>query len=214
MPPDENTPNEPNNDPGTVLAGDPQNPEPGPNPAEGGDPEPGKTDEGSQGNADEGGTEGAPETYADFSMPEGMEVDAALLELATPVFKELNLTQEQAQKLVDLEAQKVQASQQAQVDSFIQLKQDWLTTAQNDKEIGGDKFDATVADAKLFLDKYGTPELKTLLNDYGVGNNVEFIRAFARAAQPLKEDLPGNPGNPSGGKTDRVSTLYPDAKGN
>ena len=40
----------------------------------------------------------APETYADFTLPEGVELDTALLTDAAPLFKELGLTQEQAQK--------------------------------------------------------------------------------------------------------------------
>ena len=41
-----------------------------------------------------------PEKY-DFKAPEGQSLDAALVERATPIFKELGLTQDAAQKLVD-----------------------------------------------------------------------------------------------------------------
>ncbi len=158
--------------------------------------------------ADEGAA-GAPEAYADFSLPEGMELDSTVLEQAVPVFKELGLSQDQAQKLIDFEAQRVQASQDAQVESFNQLKQDWLTQAKSDDEIGGEKFDENVADAKSFIDAFGTPELKTLLNEYGVGNHPEIIRAFARAGKLVKEDSPGNGGQAPGQKQDRADILYP-----
>lgn len=215
---EENTDNTNPGGDGTALTGDPsqnQNPNQGSDPAAGSDPATGADPEagqnpaeGQQSDADEGGAAGAPEAYADFTMPEGMDVDTALLEQAVPVFKELGLTQEQAQKLVDLQAQNVQASQQAQVDSFNQLKQDWLDQAKSDDEIGGDGFDENVSDARLFIDKFGTPELKTLLNDYGVGNHPEVIRAFARAGKLLKEDVPGGNGQPESGKKDRAEILY------
>ncbi|HET9131900.1 MAG TPA: hypothetical protein VFO86_13180, partial [Terriglobia bacterium] len=48
--------------------------------------------------------EGAPEKYADFTLPEGFKFDDKTLEAATAVFKDLNLSQEGAQKLVDLYA--------------------------------------------------------------------------------------------------------------
>src|SRR5262245_55633150 len=49
----------------------------------------------------------APEKYADFKIPDGMAVDAKALEAFTPALRELNLTQDQAQKLVDVYATNV-----------------------------------------------------------------------------------------------------------
>lgn len=143
------------------------------------------------GNADESAETGAPESYADFSLPEGMSMDEAMLTEASGVFKELNLNQEQAQKLIDIQAKSVQANQTGQIESFNQLKQDWLDQAKNDKDIGGEKFDTTVADAKKFLSKFGSPGLSEMLDELGVGNHPEFIRAFAAAGSLMKEDSPG-----------------------
>src|SRR3974390_2103196 len=44
---------------------------------------------------------GAPEAYADFSVPDGMELDGEVSKEAGTIFKELNLTQDQGQRLVD-----------------------------------------------------------------------------------------------------------------
>src|SRR5215469_16563160 len=44
---------------------------------------------------------GAPEAYADFTAPSGRELDADAITAIKPLFKELNLTQAQAQLLVD-----------------------------------------------------------------------------------------------------------------
>src|SRR6185437_10360924 len=45
-------------------------------------------------------TDGPPESY-DFKAPEGKELNSKFLDRATPVFKELGLSQANAQKLVD-----------------------------------------------------------------------------------------------------------------
>jgi len=149
-----------------------------------------------------------PETYADFTMPEGLEVDAQLLEKAVPVFKELKLTQEQAQKLVDLEAERVQSMVQEQQDAIAQQIESWDAAAKADKEFGGDKFDENLGIAKLALEKLGTPELKQFLVDSGAGSHPEVIRAFVRMGRLMKEDNPGA-GAPPAEKKDIVDIMYP-----
>jgi hypothetical protein len=161
--------------------------------------------------AGEGDTDQSLDAYADLKAPEGMELDGALIEKATPLFKELGLNQEQAQKLTDFYASEIQASTQRQVESFDQLKQDWLTEVKSDKEVGGDKLDQSVQLGKVALDKFGTPELTKLLNDFGLGNNPEMIRFMARVGKLTQEDDPGNGGSSASEKKDRVSILYPNS---
>lgn len=180
----------------------------------GGEGEPGEKPggEGEAAGSEAGESEKAgesPETYADFTLPEGVELDAAALEKAAPIFKELGLDQTGAQKLIDTYAEMVQAGAQRQVDSFNQTKQDWLEAAQGDKEIGGDKFDETVADAKVGLNKFGNPELKKLMNEFGIGNHPEVIRFMAKVGRLTKEDNPGSIGQNSGQAKDRVQLMYP-----
>jgi len=155
------------------------------------------------------GSQTAPETYADFVMPEGMEVDAELLSEFEPVFKELKLTQEQAQKLVDIQAKQVEAGRQSQVDAFNQLMNDWSEQSKNDKEFGGDSFNENVKIAQTAVNKFGTPELKQLLEEHGVGNHPEVIRFMYKVGKLTQEDVPGNTGQQSSPAMDRVSALYP-----
>lgn len=155
------------------------------------------------------GSQTVPDTYADFAMPEGVTVDSALLSEATPLFKELGLTQEQAQKLVDFQAKQVQASSQSQVDAFNQLMNDWQEQSRNDKEFGGDKFDENIAVARSAIDKFGTPELKQLLEEHGVGNHPEVIRFMVKVGKLTAEDVPGGTTTPTSKAQDRVSLLYP-----
>lgn len=171
-------------------------------------------DTGADANADATGEADAssqtpPDTYADFVMPEGVEVDAAMLTEASPLFKELGLTQDQAQKLVDFQAKQVQASSQSQVDAFNQLMNDWQEQSKNDKEFGGDKFEENVKVARVAIDKFGTPELKQLLEEHGVGNHPEVIRFMVKVGKLTAEDVPGGTTTPQSKTQDAVSLLYP-----
>jgi len=150
--------------------------------------------------------------YTDFVMPEGMELNSTLLDQAVPIFKELGLTKEQSQKLVDFHAQQIQNGIKSQAESFDQLKQDWRAQTENDPELGGDKLTENVATARVALDKLGTPELTKLLDDFGMGNHPEMIRFMARVGKFMKEDSPGNTGNAvPQNKKDRSSILYPNS---
>lgn len=150
-----------------------------------------------------------PDTYADFAMPEGVEVDSALMTEAAPLFKELGLTQDQAQKLVDFQAKQVQASSESQDNAFTQLMNDWQDQSKNDKEFGGDKFEESVGIARTAVDKFGTPELKQLLEEHGVGNHPEVIRFMVKVGKLTAEDVPGGTVAPTSRAQDRVSLLYP-----
>lgn len=158
------------------------------------------------------GSQTTPDTYADFAMPEGVTVDSAMLNEAVPLFKELGLTQDQAQKLVDFQAKQVQASSQSNVDAFNQLMNDWQEQSRNDKEFGGDKFEENIGIARSAIDKFGTPELKQLLEEHGVGNHPEVIRFMVNVGKLTAEDVPGGTTAPTSKAQDRVSLLYPNDK--
>lgn len=163
-----------------------------------------------QGDAEESAEDDAPEAYADFDLPEGMELNEAVNAEATELFKESGLSQEQAQKFVTLFADKIQASVDAQAESFSQLMDDWQTSSKNDKEFGGDKFDENIGIAMAALDKFGTPELKEFLQAHGAGNHPEMIRFMVKVGRLTKEDTLDS-GNASQDKKDHASLLYPNS---
>lgn len=169
----------------------------------------GNADDATPVDTSEEGSQKTPDTYADFSLPEGMQLDEALLSEATPLFKELGLTQEQAQKLVDFQAKQIQAGSQSQIDAFNQVKNQWLDDTKNDKEIGGDKFDENVKVAQLAVSKYGTPELKQMLEDHGIGNHPEVVRFMVKVGREMAEDVPDESKASVTTQTDRISLLYP-----
>ena len=132
--------------------------------------------------------DGAPETYEDFTLPDGVEVDAKALEGFIPVAKNLDLTQTEAQALIDYEAKRVEEFTSAQTASWNEMQTEWRTATQSDKEIGGPAFDQSLANAKKFLGAYGTNELIEALDATGMGNHPELIRAFSRAGKAMGED--------------------------
>lgn len=170
--------------------------------------EAGKTD-GDQG-GEEGKTEGAPEKY-EFKAPEGQEFDAGVLDAFTEVAKELNLSQDAAQKVLDKVAPVIQARQAEQVDA---IRNEWVEQSKADKEFGGEKLSENLSVAKKALDNFGSPELRALLNESGLGNHPEVIRFMFKAGKAISEDTfvgnSPNPGSRSGPQdfNSKAAALY------
>lgn len=136
---------------------------------------------------------GAPEEYADFKMPEGVAVDSEMADEFRTVAKELNLTQEQAQRMADLGARQAQKAAGANVEVIKQARAEWSASAAADKEFGGEGFKANMAYARKALDTFGTPELRNVLNGSGLGDHPEFIRFMYRTGKAISADtfVPG-----------------------
>lgn len=143
-----------------------------------------KTDEAGKTEGDQEKPQGAPEKY-EFKAPDGREFDAKVLEQYSQVAKELNMSNESAQKMLDTIAP---ALAQKQQDAIAAARAEWETSSKADKEFGGDKLSENLAVAKKAMETFGTPELRTLLNDSGLGNHPEIIRAFYRAGKAISED--------------------------
>lgn len=145
-----------------------------------------------------------------LTMPEGVEVDQELLDALGPEFKDLGLTNAQAQKLAD----KFIASQQARVEkqgeAWSATLTKWADDAKADKEIGGDKWDTTVSSSQRAVKTLGTPELRDYLNASGGGNHPELIRFMAKVGAMIKEDSPAGSGSEGSGKpADPAHLLFP-----
>lgn len=140
--------------------------------------------------------EGAPEKY-DFKAPEGKAYDTATLDGFAEVAKELNLSQDNAQKVLDKMAPLIAQRQQAQVDT---VSNEWVAAARADKEFGGDKLSENLATAKAALEKFGSPELSKMLNETKLGNNPEVIRLLVRVGKAISEDTIVSDKANSGGK--------------
>ena len=114
---------------------------------------------------------GTYETFVQEALADNPEMTVA--EFAT---KAAEWQAERVQKALDgAEAQAVDLLEK-QVD-------DWEAEGKRDKEFGGDKYDENVAIALRGLDAVGTPELKTMLSQTGLGSHPEVIRTFLKIGQ-------------------------------
>lgn len=196
----------------TALGGGPLTDEAADTPADAAE-----TDAKPEGEAGEGEPEAVvPEKY-ELTVSEGFDLDAATLEAATPIFQELGLTNDQAQKLIPVAegfAQKIVAQVNDEIGAAIRAERaEWLDTAKADPEIGGDKFDATLVSAAKALDTLGFTKghpFRALLDTSGLGNHPEMIRAFAKVGRALSEDNDFiRSGQATTGARSPAESLYP-----
>jgi hypothetical protein len=126
---------------------------------------------------------GAPEKY-EFTAPEGVVLDTKAVEQFEPIARELNLTNDQANKLVALQASIVKQQQEV----WAQQRQTWESAVKTDKELGGTALDGNIRLAQSALTKFGTPELRAALDTTGMGNHPELVRVFTRIGKAMAED--------------------------
>jgi len=126
---------------------------------------------------------------------EGVELDADSLAVAEPVFKELGLSNDQANKLMPVAKQFSEriADQTLQsiVDAGRVQKAQWADAAKADPEIGGAKFQETTHLAAKALDALGFPEgseFRKALTETGFGNHPDMIRAMRKIGEMIGED--------------------------
>lgn len=137
-------------------------------------------------------TEQATEDKVDvgaLEVPEGFEkLSDEMSSALQKVVDDHKLTKESAQSLINLHTDSLKASQESEVRAF----EDWKTTLKNetlaDSDIGGDKLDTSVKAALAALDKFGTPELRTLLNETGLSQHKEIVRVFSKIGSMLQND--------------------------
>lgn len=145
----------------------------------------------------------APEKY-EFKNAEGQELDAEAVKAFEPIAKELNLSNEQAQKLVDVYGGKIMPKLvEQQAAQWQQQIEQWAEQVKADKDLGTD---ASIGAAQKAMDKFGSPELKQYLNETGLGNHPELVRIFANIGKAMSEDglVTGN----SGGAKSAADVLF------
>jgi hypothetical protein len=161
----------------------------------------------------------APEKY-EFKAPEGQTYDQATIDAATPLFKELGLSQEAAQKLVDFHASqtaKINTDLASAVDT---MRAQWRESVMKDPAIGP-KLDSVKVELGRAKDRLPTEvrtAFDTALNETGLGDHPAVVRALyefskmvnegshvsGSAPSPLGQSKSGQPSRPS-----IAGALYP-----
>ena len=171
-----------------------------------------------------------PEEYEAFNLPEGVEIDTAALEQATPLFKDMNLSQEQSQQLVDLFANITQERSEALAEQAASIRSEWQEGIKTHPEFGGAKVDASLATSrkpidavfgdvvepeagaseaqvKAFLEHPNT-QFRQLLTDTGIGDHPLFFEFMVKVGKSFSEGSFVNGNTPPAAPQSHAEILY------
>ena len=163
-----------------------------------GQPEAGKPD--ANDGKGEAGKEGAEAAAYTLTAPEDFPISDGALKGLNDVCQSAKLSEEQAKAVMSYMQGNYSTAVAAQQEAMQAQAKTWIGEFQADKDFGGDKFDASVADAQRALatfDQSGT--VSKMLAETGYGNNPDVLRIFARVGRALGEDK--LIGNGSGGES-------------
>lgn len=172
---------------------------------------------------DDKAAQGAPETYADYKVPEGFTLDPEIKTAADKLFKGMNLSQAQAQELVDFYAAQTKEAFEAPFNAYQEQRKEWRATAEADPDLRGklgpggevlttiSKAIDGLGDAKLASD------FREAMDLTGAGDNPAFIRAFFLLSRQLTEGShvagrgpsPGGQRSPNAAQRSPASDLWP-----
>lgn len=134
--------------------------------------------------------DGEPEAYQPFTLPEGQKIDEAALAKATPVFRELKLDQDGAQKLVSLQAdimqQAVQGYHETLAEGHANTLKTWAAETKAHPEFGGANLKASKALAAKALGL--EPQARAVLVEYGLDRNPHVFALLARIGSKFSDD--------------------------
>lgn len=163
---------------------------------------------------------GAPESYSDFTAPEGQTLDKDLIAEATPIFKEMNLTQEQAQKLVDFYSKSAGGINAKLEQSVTDMQVEWRKQVLADKDLGPqiEKVKVEIGRAKDRLPAEVRTAFDEALNLTGMGDHPALVKAIYEFSKLVNEGThvsgtgPSAEGQNSAGKAQRptlAGAMYP-----
>lgn len=134
----------------------------------------------------DGPANGAPEKYADFKLPEGLTLNAAMNDEFKGASKELGLSQEKAQKLVDLYAKSLKAQTES-IDAEVGRQHaEWK--AETLKLLGANA-DKEMAFAAKARDKFGDDKFAALMNDAKLGDHPAVVQFLIKVGKAISEDV-------------------------
>lgn len=166
-----------------------------------------------KGEGDEGDGDKAPIEYADFKIPEGVTVDPKDVTAFEGLAKDMGLSQDNAQKLLTFEAERIRQINDDMSEQHYQTVQEWAEKAQADKEFGGEAFQENITLAAKAVDAFGSPEVVEMLNHTGLGSHPEFIRMFVNIGKAVSSDGVITGGN-GGRATDDAKAFFPNSDHN
>ena len=125
------------------------------------------------------------EEYKELKFPEGAKLDESVLSSFKNEALRLKLDKDQAQGLVDFQANVLKMQAEASIAEFNQMKESWRTESK--KELGADYASKLSGVAKI-IDQYGSPELRQVLDDTGFGNHPQMVKLMVNLSKVLSPD--------------------------
>ena len=136
-------------------------------------------------------TDSAPDSaaYPELKIPEDVSFPEGALDEFKALSKELGLSEQQVQKLLDLETRYVRSGVQRGADEKRQTLERW---AEETKKLYGAQCEEVISLAVRAADAFGGHELRELLEATGLGNHPVIVRTFHEIGKSISEDvLPG-----------------------
>lgn len=116
-----------------------------------------------------------------FNFPEGVKVNEEKVKSFIALAKELKLTKEQAQKLVDMDSKNIIDTDKA----FTSMKEGWK--ADTLKELG-ENAEQKLGEAVLAFKQFGDDEFVKLMKDTGLENHPAVVRVFRNIGSKIATD--------------------------
>lgn len=155
-----------------------------------------------------------PVEYTEFKLPEGVQADEKMMSDFKTTAREAGLSQDQAQKLVDLHTDAVKAATDASTQLWYDTQKQWQAEVLKDPEIGGANFEPMKATVAKAIDAVGgedAEKIRQAFNYTGAGNNPDVIRFLYRLGKAIGEGGAVASGTPTAVEAPKTAAekLYP-----
>lgn len=124
-----------------------------------------------------------PEKY-EIKLPDGIEMDETALESFSPLFKEMGLSNEKAQKLTDAYVELRKSEMKAYSDQV----EKWKSDAKSDAEYGGRAFKENAGLASKAMNEVFSDKTIALLDSVGFTSHPELIRDLWKLGTRMGDD--------------------------
>lgn len=140
---------------------------------------------------------GAPESYSEFTLPEGFTLDDTVKEDICGLFKGLNLSQAGAQKLIDTYTERMLSQKESEIEALNNRRIQWRKEVRQRPAYEAERALAL----KGMREVVSTPEEKALFTDSWMSDHPAVFGMFVKIGRLLGEDSPmpnGGSGEDSG----------------